>query len=59
MEQRITIGNKTWIVPASALSSLIAWLNHNAVDANMPRQQVKEIQEDRYSDPRQLLTENQ
>ena len=56
MEIRITIGNKTWIVPANAVSSLVSWLNANAVELGTPRQDIREIYGDT-NDPRQLIVE--
>ena len=55
MEIRITVGNKTWIVPSGAISGLIAWLSSNAVEVGA-RQEVHEINNPN-RDPRQLITE--
>jgi hypothetical protein len=57
MEVRITIGNKTWIVPSNAVQSLAGWLNANAVDAGMQRQEIREIRGNGQQDPRQLIME--
>lgn len=58
MEVRITIANKTWIVPSNAVQSLISWLNANAVELGGRRQEIREVLNDRGSqDPRQLITE--
>lgn len=57
MEVRITIGNKTWIVPANAISSLIGWLNSNAVEVGGRKQEIREVRNDGSNDPRQLITE--
>jgi len=57
MEVRVTIGNKTWVVPSNAVSSLIAWLNSNAVELGGTRQEVREINNGAHSDPRQLIME--
>lgn len=57
METRITIGNKTWIVPANAVGSLIAWLNANAVELGGRRQEIREVMGNGPADPRQLITE--
>jgi hypothetical protein len=56
METRITIGNKTWIVPANAAQSLINWLDINAVEVG-ERREIREVRNDGLSDPRQLITE--
>jgi hypothetical protein len=56
MEQRITVMGKTYIIPGNRVSSLISWLESNAVE-NTPRQVVREITGDNV-DPRQLLTED-
>ena len=58
MEIRITIGNKTWIVPAGAISSLVSWLNVNAIELGSQRQEIREVQQDKQVDPRQLIMEN-
>ena len=57
METKITIGNKTWIVPSNAIGSLIAWLSANAVELGMRKQEVREINNDNINDPRQLIEE--
>ena len=57
MEVRITIGNKTWIVPANATGSLISWLSMNAVELGAGRQEIREVRNDGNKDPRQLITE--
>ena len=57
MEIRITIGNKTWIVPADTVSSLVSWLNSNAIDTGVQRQEIREIRIDNNIDPRQLIME--
>jgi hypothetical protein len=56
METRITIGNKTWIVPASMVQSLISWLNSNAVEVG-GRKEIREVRNDGSNDPRQLISE--
>lgn len=56
MEIRITIGNKTWIVPAGAIQSLINWLSTNAVEVG-GRKEIREVRNDGLSDPKQLITE--
>ncbi len=58
MEVRITIGNKTWIVPAGAINSLISWLNVNAVELGQQKQEIREVQQNKGIDPRQLIMEN-
>lgn len=57
MELRINVGNKTYIVPASAISSLVSWLNSNAVELGAARQEVREVDNRISKDPRQLITE--
>ncbi len=42
MEAKITIGSKTWIVPSGGVSSLIAWLNSNAVEVGAQKQEIRE-----------------
>ena len=56
METRITIGNKTWIVPSGSIQSLINWLSTNAVEVG-GRKEIREVRNDGLSDPRQLITE--
>lgn len=56
METRITLGNKTWIVPAGAIQSLVNWLSTNAVEVG-GRKEIREVRNDGSSDPRQLITE--
>lgn len=57
MEQRIVINGKMYIVPAGRVSSLIAWLETNAVDASRT-QPIREVAPDeRHSDQRDLLLE--
>lgn len=56
METRITIGNKTWIVPANAAQSLINWLDINAIEVG-ERREIREVRNDGLSDPRQLIME--
>jgi hypothetical protein len=60
METKITIGNKTWIVPSAAINGLIAWLNVNAVDASLRQEEVREVNTQRSAsdDTRQLLMED-
>ena len=57
METRITIGNKTWVVPANAVQSLVGWLNANAVELGS-RREIREVRNDGSTDPRQLITES-
>ena len=57
MEIRITVGNKTWIVPPHAVQSLISWLNASAVEVGGRRQEIREVRNDGPSDPRQLIVE--
>jgi hypothetical protein len=57
MEIRISVGNKTWIVPSNAVQSLVGWLSANAVEVGAQRQEIREVQNGSYSDPRQLITE--
>jgi hypothetical protein len=57
MEIRITVGNKTWIVPSNAIGGLIGWLNSNAVEVGGQRQEIREIRNDKTQDPRQLISE--
>lgn len=56
METRITIGNKTWIVPADAIQSLVNWLSNNAVEVG-GRKEIHEVRNDGSDDPRQLIME--
>jgi hypothetical protein len=56
METRITLGNKTWIVPANVVQSLVNWLSVNAVEVG-GRKEIREVRNDGSSDPRQLITE--
>jgi hypothetical protein len=60
METKITIGNKTWIVPSAAINGLIAWLNANAVDASLRQEEVREVNTQRPAsdDTRQLIMED-
>ena len=55
MEVRITISNKTWIVPSNAVQSLISWLNSNAVELDRQKQDIREVRND--NDARQLIME--
>ena len=57
MEVRISIGNKTWIVPSNAVQSLVGWLNSNAVEMGAGRQEIREVRHDGQRDPRQLIVE--
>lgn len=57
MEVRISVGNKTWIVPSNAVQSLVYWLQSNAVELGGPRQEIREVRNDGSQDPRQLITE--
>lgn len=57
MEVRITIGNKTWIVPPNEVQLLISWLSNNAVEVGGSKQEIREIRRDN-NDPRQLITES-
>lgn len=57
MEVRISIGNKTWSVPANVVQFLINWLNANAIDLGAPKQEIREVRNDRSNDPRQLIME--
>ena len=57
MEVRITVGNKTWIVPSNAVQSLIGWLSTNAIEAGGYRQEIREVRNDGSNDPRQLIVE--
>ena len=57
MEISVTVGNNTWIVPANAVSSLIAWLNNNAIEIGRQKQEIREVRNDGSQDPRQLITE--
>ncbi len=56
METRITLGNKTWIVPAGAIQSLVNWLSTNAVEVG-GRKEIREVRNDGLDDPRQLIME--
>jgi len=56
METRITVGNKTWIVPPAAINGLIAWLTANAVDTSLKQQEVREVNS-ASEDHRQLIVE--
>lgn len=53
MEIRVTVGNKTWVVPAGSINALIAWLSVNAVELGS-RQEVREVVSNN-NDGRQLL----
>ena len=57
MEIRITVGNKTWIVPPYAVQSLISWLNASAIEVGANRQEIHEVRNDGPRDPRQLIVE--
>lgn len=54
MEERITVAGQTFIIPASKVSALLAWLQVNAVQ-NIAKQVVREVTGD--GNGRQLLTE--
>ena len=56
MEVRVSIGNKTWVVPGGAVDALRSWLNTNAVELGAPKQEVREVTNNS-DDSRQLITE--
>jgi hypothetical protein len=56
MEVRVTIANKTWVVPAGNVDALRAWLNANGVELGAPKQEVREIVNND-NDSRTLITE--
>ena len=57
MEQTVNVNGKMYIIPAGKVSSLVAWLEANAVDAGKPRQEVREVIDNQPNDGRQLIME--
>ena len=47
MEERVMIRGKMYIVPADRVSSLVAWLEQNAIDASRKQPMRESMQGDR------------